>query len=43
MLPICFMKEAAKADSVWVRVSEARVGELRVDRLGDLERGVGVG
>ena len=23
MLPICFMKEAAKADSVWVRVSEA--------------------
>ena len=23
MLPICFMKEAAKADSVCVRVSEA--------------------
>ena len=22
MLPICFTKEAAKADSVWVRVSE---------------------
>ena len=25
MLPICFMKDAAKADSVWVRVSEVEL------------------